>query len=206
MMTLFERQSERASAFAKRLAKDEGGATIMEFGLVSVVFITMMMGMFDIGQMTYTQAVLNGAVQEAARTSTLETGDAAAADARLLELVSRVAPGATISTERKSYFDFPNVERAEPYGDTDGDGLCNNGELYTDENNNGSWDEDVGVQGNGQASDVVIYRVEMEYEPLFPIPFSSEASSTRKLSSVAVKRNQPFAQQVGPGNSTGVCT
>ena len=54
MMTLFERQSERARAFAKRLAKDEGGATIMEFGLVSVVFITMMMGMFDIGQMTYT--------------------------------------------------------------------------------------------------------------------------------------------------------
>ena len=205
-MGIREHQNAQASPFVEALRENEDGATVMEFGLVSVVFITMMMGIFDIGQMTYTQAVLNGAVQEAARTSTLETGDTAAADARVLELVSRVAPGATLSTERVSYFDFANVEQAESWTDTDSDGLCNNGETFADENNNGVWDDDVGVQGNGQASDVVIYSVELSYEPLFPIPFSAEASSTRTLSSVAVKRNQPFAQQVGPGNTAGVCT
>lgn len=188
-----------------RIATDQRGAAVMEFGIIFVVFVTMMIGMFDIGQTAYTQAVLNGAVQEAARTSTLETGDTDVADARVQELVRTVAPGATVQTSRVSYYDFADVERAEQWTDEDSDGECNNDEVYADENGNGQWDADIGSDGNGGAGDVVIYTVEVTYDPLFPIPFYDDADATRSLKSVAVTKNQPFADQVEYGDTIGVC-
>lgn len=191
------------------LVSDTSGTTVMEFGLISVVFVTMLIGMFDVGQTAYTQSILNGAVQEAARTSTLETGDTSAADARVLELVQNVAPSATLDDtveRRKSYYDFADVERAEKWNDDDSDGLCNNGENYTDENGNGMWDDDIGSTGNGGAGDVVIYTVKINYKPLFPIPFYDGSDATRSLTSVAVKKNQPYANQTGYGSASGTCS
>lgn len=187
------------------IAGDEQGTTVMEFGLVSVVFITMLIGMFDIGQSAYAQAILNGAVQEAARTSSLETGDTTVADARVLNLVNNVAPGATIQSTRTSYFDFNDIDRPEKWNDGNFDNTCNVGETYVDENGNGQWDEDIGLSGNGGAGDVVIYTVTLTYDPLFPIPFWDNADATRSLEAVAIKKNQPFADQTGYGSNAGVC-
>lgn len=184
---------------------DERGATVMEFGLVSIVFITMMIGLFDIGQTAYAQAVLNGAVEEAARSSSLETGDTTAADARVLELVGSVAPGATIASTRTSYFDFNDIDRPEKWNDGNFDDTCNVGETYVDENGNGQWDEDIGVSGNGGAGDVVIYTVTLTYAPLFVVPFWDNTDATRSLQALAIKKNQPFADQTGYGSQAGVC-
>ena len=56
----------------RALPADEQGTSVMEFGLMVTVFVGMLLGLFDLGQLAYTQAVLNGAVQEAARSSSLE--------------------------------------------------------------------------------------------------------------------------------------
>ena len=190
----------------ERVFSEEKGATLMEFGIVSVVFITMLLGMMDIGQMAYTQAVLNGAAQSVSREVALENGDPDLSDAELTRLVRRVAPGATITPERKSYFDFDDIERAEQFNDADGDGFCNNDENFVDENGNGQWDEDVGVNGNGGANDVVVYTVTASYEPLFKIPFYDNASAKRELSATFVKKNQPFSAQNALGSTVGVCS
>jgi len=192
-------------ALARDLRSDETGSAVMEFGLIITVFMTLMLGLFDLGQLAYTQSVLNGAVQEAARSSSLEINDTAVADARVLELTRISAPGATISTSRVSYFDFADIKRAEAWNDEDGDGLCNNDEGYTDENGNGQWDEDVGSDGNGGAGDVVIYTVTATYEPLFPNPFYPGGSDSRTVTSSTVKKNQPFSLQDGLGSDAGVC-
>lgn len=192
-------------ALARRLRADQAGAAVMEFGIIFVVFVTMLIGMFDIGQGAYAQAVLNGAVSEAARSSSLETADTSAADAKVASLIGGVAPGATITSTRLSYYDFADIERPEQWNDEDADGLCNNDEAYTDENANGQWDADIGVAGNGTAGDVVIYTVNVSYEPLFPIPFYDDADSTRNLKAVTVKKNQPFRDQPGYGSAAGVC-
>jgi hypothetical protein len=165
----------------------------------------MLIGMMDLGQTAYTQAILNGAAQEAARASSLESNDTVASDAKILEAVRKVAPGATVDTSRVSYFDFDDIERAEKWNDEDSDGICNNDENYVDENGNGQWDADIGVTGNGGAGDVVLYTVSVNYKPLFPIPFYDNSSAERELSSVIVKKNQPFSAQDGYGDSAGVC-
>jgi hypothetical protein len=167
----------------------------------------MVIGMFDVGQSAYAQAILNGAVEEAARTSSLETGDTSVADAKVLKMVGHVAPGATISSERKSYYDFNDIDRAEKWNDAVPNGACDFGETYIDENGNGQWDEDIGVAGNGGASDVVIYTVTLSYKPLFPIPFYDGANATRSLTAVSIKKNQPFADQIGyDGSAAGICS
>nr|WP_240956965.1 TadE/TadG family type IV pilus assembly protein [Pseudopontixanthobacter vadosimaris] len=177
----------------------------MEFGLTVTIFMTLLLGLFDIGQMAYTKSILTGAAQEAARASSLETGDTAEADAKITEIVRTVAPGANVTASRVSYFDFNDIGRPEAWNDEDADGTCDDGETYTDENGNGQWDDDVGTSGNGGASDVVIYEVDVSYDPLFPNPFLPGGSSERMLTASAVKKNQPFADQDKYGSSAGSC-
>ena len=190
----------------RQLWHDETGTSVMEFGLMVSVFMTLLLGLFDLGQLAYAQAILNGAVQEAARTSSLETGDTATADARITEMVQVAAPGVTVTTDRKSYYDFADIERAESWNDADDSGACDNGESYTDENGNGQWDDDIGASGNGGAGDVVVYTVTATYDPLFPNPFLAWGADQRQVTASAVKKNQPFADQSGYGSEAGTCT
>lgn len=187
------------------LTDDESGAVAMEFGLVAIVFITMLLGMLDIGQASYAKAVLNGAAQEVARASSLETRNTADADAKIEKLVKRIAPNAKVTPKRVSYFDFADIKRAEKWTDEDSDGICNNDENFVDENGNGNWDADIGVEGNGKAGDVVIYTLSVTYKPLFAIPFYDSSDSKRTLSTTIVKKNQPFQRQDGYENTIGVC-
>ncbi|MGB7374571.1 TadE/TadG family type IV pilus assembly protein [Pontixanthobacter sp.] len=191
--------------FLRRLLADERGTSVMEFGLMITVFMTLLLGLFDLGQMAYANAILKGAVQDAARSSSLETSNTAAADMEVAAAVRAVAIDAVVRSSRVSYFDFEDVDRPESWNDEDGDGMCNDGEAYTDENRNGQWDEDIGKTGNGGAGDVVIYTVKIEYDPLFPNPFIPGGTSKRELSASSVKKNQPFADQAKYGSDAGVC-
>lgn len=179
------------------------GLAAVEFAFIAPVFLLLMLGVFDMGQMLYAKSVLDGAVQSAARLSALETGDTDDADAMVKDSVNPIIPGVTLETSRVSYFDFADIERPEKWDDDDGDGTCNNSESYTDENGNGRWDLDIGVDGNGGANDVVIYTVNATYTPLFKVPFLNLADRT--LTSTAVRKNQPFANQEGYGSKAGTC-
>ena len=194
------------TTFFRDLGRDENGVTVVEFALIAPTFLLLLLGTLDIGQMVYAQSVLNGAVQTAARDASLEGGDTAAADAMVLEQVSGVMPGVELNTSRTSYYDFADIERAEQWNDADDNGLCNDGEAFVDENRNGQWDDDIGVSGNGGANDVVIYEVEATYTSLFKVPFMRESWGARTLSSSAIKKNQPFANQSGYSSEAGTCS
>lgn len=189
----------------RRLGADESGITIVEFGLIAPTFLLLLIGTMDIGQMVYAQSVLNGAVQTAAREASLEGGSTDEADALVLDRVEHIMPGVELDTERTSYYDFADIGRAEKWNDADNNGICNDEEAYTDENANGQWDEEIGVEGNGGANDVVIYTVRATYEPVFKVPFMPEAWETRTLVSTAVKKNQPFANQENYSSIAGTC-
>lgn len=202
MMCLRTNRLARAS---RRLATSERGATIVEFAIVAPVFLLMLIGTLDIGQMVYGNAVLNGAVESAARSSSLETGDTASADAMVTRQVNYIMPGVKIRSTRRSYYDFADIGRPEQWNDADGDGVCDDGEAYTDENGNGEWDSEIGVSGNGGANDVVIYTVKATYDPLFKVPFMPEAWEERTLTSSAIRKNQPFAAQNDYNSTAGTC-
>ncbi|MDP3550554.1 MAG: pilus assembly protein [Novosphingobium sp.] len=185
------------SATARRLRTDKRGVTTIEFALVAPVFLMVIVGCLDLGQMVYAKGVLDGAVEKAARDSSLETGDTSLADGMVKNTITKVLPNATVSSTRKSYFDFTNANKGEDLDDENGDGECSEDESFTDLNGNDRWDEDLGEDGNGGANDVIVYTVTVAYDPVFAVPLVPIDWSRREIESTAVKRNQPFALQDG---------
>lgn len=198
--------SQGLNVAARRLCTDRRGVTTIEFALVAPVFLMVIIGCLDLGQMVYAKGVLDGAVEKAARDSSLETGDTTLADGLVKKTITKVLPKATVSSTRKSYFDFTNANKGEDLDDGNGDGECSEGETFTDLNGNGRWDEDLGEDGNGGANDVIVYTVTVAYDPVFAVPLVPINWSRREITSTAVKRNQPFALQEGSYASTpGSC-
>ena len=178
----------------------------IEFTLIAPVFLMLVMGIFDIGQMGYGVAVLNGAVQKAARDSSLETTNTETADNLVKSQVQAIFPGATYHSVRTSYYDFVDIGRPERWNDANNNGQCDAHESYVDENGNGQWDRDIGQDGNGGASDVVVYKFTVTYSPVFKIPFMPEKWEQRSLTSTAIRKNQPFATQDTYGTAAGTCS
>ncbi len=193
----------------QRLRQDQRGATLVEFALIAPPFLIMLMGLFDLTYNQYTSAMLNGAIQKAARDSSIEgaSGSSAAIDANVTKAVQAVSVNATLQFDRKTYSDFTNVNRGEDFNDLDSSGVCDNGEPYEDANGNGKWDADVGTSGFGSARDAVLYTVTVNYRRAFPIfalmPGQGEFMTLR---SSTVLRNQPYGQQsVAAAPAMGNC-
>lgn len=189
-----------------RLLRCIRAVSAVEFALIAPVFMTMMGSIYNLGQLAYGRSVLDGAVQQAARNSTLEGGNTTEADTKVRNMVRRVLPNATVTASRVSYYDFNDIGRPEAWDDVDGDGTCNNGEAYTDENRSGDWDADIGLNGNGGAGDVIIYEVSISYTPSFPLPFAPASWKRASLEATTVKKNQPYADQLEYGSGAGTCS
>jgi Flp pilus assembly protein TadG len=181
----------------RELSPDARGVTTIEFAVVAPMFFMLIIGCLDVGQLVYAKGVLDGAVEKAARDSSLETADTTVADGLVSKTIKRVLPGATVSSTRKSYYDFVNANKGEDLDDANDDGECSPGESYTDMNGNQRWDEDLGKDGNGGANDVIVYTVTVAYNPTFEVPLVPLDWTRREITSTAVKRNQPFALQSG---------
>ncbi|MFO1255644.1 MAG: TadE family protein [Sphingomonadaceae bacterium] len=188
------------------LAENRDGISAIEFALVAPVFFSLIIGIFDLGQMAYGTSVLNGAVQKAARDSSLETANTMVADNMVKRQLAPIFPNATFRSTRTSYFDFVDIGRAERWNDANNDGTCNNNEAYVDENSNGQWDSEMGVDGNGGANDVVVYRFTVTYRTTFAIPFMPSQWNDRSLTATAIRKNQPFATQDARGSDAGTCS
>lgn len=197
----------------KRLKKSQKGAVLLEFAFIAPAFFLLLMGLFDFGYSIYARSVMNGSLQSAARDSSLESSagnsvilvngvqttvaNTQTVDDALIERIEDVVPFGTITATRRSYFDFFDIERPEEFTDAGiRDGICNNNEAYTDENNNGQWDTDVGSDGIGGPRDVVLYEINLTYRRIFPLHSFIGTSPTQVITASTVLRNQPYAQQV----------
>nr|WP_179408837.1 TadE family protein [Novosphingobium marinum] len=205
MRRAFRSSVTRSPKWLRRCLGETHGAVAVEFALVAPVFLSMVMGILDIAQYAYGQAVLRGAVEKAARNSSLEGANTATADAKVRNAIRHVLPKADVRSSRSSYFDFSDIGRPEQWNDANGNGTCDNDENFTDENGSGFWDPDIGEDGNGGANDVVVYRVEVTYKPVFPVPYTTRDDGLRVVSASAVKKNQPFANQDDYGSDVGTC-
>lgn len=185
-------------AVLKRLRHAQDGATLTEFAFVAPVLCILVMGIFDMAHTQWTAGQINGAMQRAGRNLTLETAGSqqGSIDQRVIDQLRPVVPKtATITLEKLSHFDFSDVGEAEDFTDTDGDGECNNGEPFEDDNNNDQWDQNRGEEGIGGARDAVLYTATVEYKRFFPVAGLIGMSDTMTLSASTVLRNQPFDQQ-----------
>ena len=110
----------------------------------------------------------------------------------------------TLNFSRMNYRDFSGVGRQEPFTDSNGNGVRNAGECYTDMNNNSTWDADQGGSGQGGAGDVVLYRVSLTFDRLFPLWKMLGEPQSETITISTVLRNQPYTAQ--SNNSTVRCT
>lgn len=189
------------------LARDERGVTVVEFGILAPVFFLMLLGLIDLAQMGYAKSILNGAANDAARISSLEIANTDAADAVVEEMVRYIIPDAKVVTTRRSYFDFDDIARPELWNDSsNSNGICDNGESFTDENRNGQWDDDVASEDNGGANDIVLVTVKATYDPLFAFPIFGLNNNARTIEATSIRQNQPFADQIGEGSDGGTCS
>ena len=189
------------------LHRNERGATIIEFAMVSPVMCLLIVGGLDIAHTLYVGAVLQGAVQKASRDATLESGLDATVQARLdqyvRDQVEALANNATITIKRNYFSDFKDAaaNQFEPFTDTNNNGTCDGpagttpGEPYEDTNNNQRWDRTGGNDGQGGAQDAVAYTVTMSYPRLFPVYGFIGGSDTTSVSATTILRNQPYADQ-----------
>lgn len=187
-------------AFLRRLGRDQQGVTIIEFALIAPALMVLLLGLFDLGYNMYTNEMLQGAIQRAARGSTIEGADKkeATLDAIVTSEVHSVAANATLTFDRKSYASFARVGRPEDYTDGNANGVCDNGEPFEDANGNGKWDLDPGAKGFGGARDAVLYTVTVKYPRLVPIgAFLPGQNKDFTLKSTTVLRNQPYGAQGG---------
>ncbi len=196
-----------ASKTVNRLDRNQDGAALTEFALVAPVLILMIMGIFDMAHSGYTNSLMNGAMQKAARDLTLETGvvNQTDIDDAVVAQIRNVVPGtATVELVKLSHFEFEDIGQPEEFTDTNANGQCDSGEPYIDYNNNGQWDTNRGSEGIGGAKDAVLYTVNVSYDRLLPMAYLAGLSETINLSASTVLRNQPYAEQV-VSVSTGNC-
>lgn len=183
------------------LARDEAGATIIEFAMVAPVLGLVLLGAFDVAHTLYTRAVLQGLVQKTARDSALESGSGATAqttlDNKVKAQAKAMANNAEVTITRRFYRTFTDAAaaRAETWTDTNDNGTCDGSEPYEDANRNNVWDADGGDAGQGGAKDATVYTVTVSYPRMFPFYNLIGGSRTTKVTASTVLRNQPYADQ-----------
>lgn len=189
------------------IRNDQSGATIIEFAIIAPVLIAFFMFLFDAGFNLYARAILSGEVNAAGRASTLETASQTVLDdldGFVAGQVRKLIPHGQISFERVAYNNYGIAQsKAEPFVDTNQNGICDNGETFVDYNFNGQHDADAGRAGGGGARDVAVYTVTVRYPRIFPIDKLIGLDPNVEISATTLLRNQPFDSQTVP--PTGTC-
>ena len=190
----------------KRLRRDARGATIIEFAVVAPILLLAIMGLSDLAYRSYAQSVLSGAMQKAARDSTLQGGaqQTSQVDNKVMVELREVAKNATFTSSRTSYTKFSDVN-GERFTDADNDGVRDPGECYEDVNANGAWNATLGSTGQGGASDVTLYRMTVTYPRIFPLAAMMGWSQSQQIIGKTLIKNQPYASQNVPVAAV-VCT
>lgn len=195
-MTYFNRKLRVGIGF-KRLVGDQKGVSTVEFGLLGSLFMTFMMGVFDIGFGVYSKAILQGALEEAGRTASLENSTNAAIDYKITGQVQAINNAANITVVRSYYENYDDVVLPEDFTDGNSNGVKDSNECFVDRNGNRQWDADVGLSGRGGAQDVVAFTATMQYTKLFPLWSLLGQPSLQTLKATTHLRNQPFSAQAG---------
>jgi len=178
----------------RRLRRDKRGTALIEFALTAPVFLLLLMGIFDYCWQMYAQQVLQGAVSQSARLSTLEgySDSQVALDESVLSKVRDVFKDAQVTFARKAYESYDLVGKPEPLTDKNGNGVWDTGECFEDMNGTGSWESDRGSNGNGGAEDVVLYSASMKFNRILPVWNMLGQSQETTLRAQTVLRNQPY--------------
>lgn len=195
-----------AAARLGALGRDTRGAALVEFALIAPVLMLLLFGSLEFGINVYMRSVLEGAMLQAGRNSSLQTAQASQTgiDQMVRTQVKNVLPNATVTFDRDNYPSFSKLNKPEDFTDANNNGQYDAGECFQDVNGNNLWDADGGRDGLGGANDVVEYTATVSYASWIPGGAALGISPTTTIKAKTLLRNQPFATQPG-WSSRQVC-
>ncbi|MEZ5690381.1 MAG: TadE/TadG family type IV pilus assembly protein [Rickettsiales bacterium] len=179
----------------RKFYSDRSGTTAVEFALIAPVFLLMLTGLVEFSLVMFVSSVMEGATAAGSRYG--KTGYTIEGITRQQQIVNTVALRTTglldpenITVNTTVYPSFESISQEEPYIDSNHNGVYNVGETYTDVNGNGQWDS-AGVEGLGNANDVVVYTVSYPWTITTPI-INSFFDNPLIISSRTVVKNEPY--------------
>jgi hypothetical protein len=185
----------------RELACEDSGISVVEFAIIAPTFLMMLLAVFDLGFLVYARAVLQGAVEEGARTASLENTQWSTIKDRVNAQLEAVLPVSDTETDIQFeldpvyYASYNDIELPEDFTDTNNDGTWDPEECFVDRNGNANYDTDVGLEGRGGAQDVVSLEASVTYKRIFPLWGFLNQPQTHTVSAATFLRNQPFSAQ-----------
>ncbi|MBZ8132771.1 hypothetical protein CLD20_05760 [Afifella sp. IM 167] len=182
---------------AKRLGRDEGGSTALEFAMIAPILFLLIMGVIEIGMLLTARGILEHATYVATRlgrTGFVESKSTRDATIRK-ELRDRAAlflDPSKVHISSVAYTGFDKIGDPEPFTDANGNGARDNGENFTDVNGNGKWDADQGANGYGGAKEIVVYDVTYPWTFFTPIVGRFFPQGGLTLEAHAIVKNEPY--------------
>lgn len=183
------------------LAREQDGVAAVEFAFIAPMFALLLMAVFDTGFAIYAKSVLQGAIEDGARTASLENTRWEDIEDKVNDQVRSVVPSSspntriTFTLDPTYYGNYSDIALPEDFTDLNGNGDWDTNECFVDRNANSRYDTDVGLEGRGGAQDVVSISAELEFDRVFPLWAFIGAPQTMKLTANSYLRNQPFSAQ-----------
>ncbi len=180
------------------LRQHDGGAAAVEFAFVLMVFLAVIIAIMEFGMLMLRQTLMDNAVHAASR-----FGMTGLTEAQQRAEVRRIIDNRTmglldmdeVSIEVLVYASFDRIGTPEPFVDAEPfNGVFDDGEAYTDVNENSQWDADQGKPGMGRSGEIVLYRVSYDAPSMTGFLDDSMFGGDgviRQTARLAV-RNEPF--------------
>lgn len=189
-----------STPLARKLTKDQHGASIPEFALILMPLCLVLFGGLEMGYQMYVRSVMLGAVERASRLSTIQTVDSTAIEADIETTIKRVVPNATVNTTKSSFYQYSNINAMERLTkDTNGNGVLDSGDCYEDVNGNNVRDvATTGLNGIGGADDIVRYNTTVTYNRILPLFRFIGIGNSVSMTASTMMRRQPYEVQTIP--------
>ena len=187
-------------AGALMLKRDRRGSAAVEFAVLSMPLSFLLFGALDVGYQLYASSVVQGTVFTAGRKATLENADRTVIDAFVRQQLVRFAASDKIKITATSYRAYSGVSKPEKITtDTGVIGTVDAiGDCWIDSTKNDKYDSSQGSAGIGGAEDIVIYKVEMDYPYLTPIPNALGFGKIGYITRTTTLKNEPYAGVIDP--------
>ena len=180
----------------KALRRNNEGVTAVEFALIAPVLLLMVMGTTEVGLMMFAQNVMEGSAFSGSRTGkTGYVADGLTQEETIVQTINERA-GVLMDTDNISvtsltYSEFGDVGQPEPFVDTNGNGVRDYGENYTDVNGDGEYSDDMGIAGFGTGQEITMYTITYDW-PIFSPLLQPIMGETKTLTAVTVVKNEPY--------------
>lgn len=183
----------------RSLARNERGATLVEFALILMPLLVSIMGLMELAYQAYVEALLQGALQTASRDASIASKTPTQIRDQVYQSLSPLVRKENVTTTVRSYYNYSRIGKPEKLvTDYNGNGRYDTGDCFEDANDNNTYDTTAtaGRDTGGNADEIVAYTIDVSYPRILPTSRLIGLSTNGTATGTTMLRNQPFARNV----------